>query len=129
MKKRMLIAAAIATLVTAPAQADIKIGLTGALTGPLAGTYAPAVEGLKLYLDGVNKAGGIKGENIELILLDDGMEPSRAAANAKRLLSQERVVLMVNSSLSSISASRRAAPTAKAARASPMLSTVAGSVQ
>ena len=101
MKKRMIIAAAIATLVAEPAQADIKIGLTGALTGPLAGTYAPAVEGLKLYLDGVNKAGGIKGENIELILLDDGMEPSRAAANAKRLLSQERVVLMVNSSLSS----------------------------
>ena len=50
---------------------------------------------------GVNGAGGINGENVELILLDDGMEPSRAAANAKRLMSREGVVLMVNSSLSS----------------------------
>ena len=73
MKSRMLIAAAALTLLAIPAKADIKIGLTGALTGPLAGTYAPAVEGLKLYMDGVNGAGGINGENVELILLDDGL--------------------------------------------------------
>ena len=64
--------------VASPAAAEIKIGLTGALTGPVAGTYAPAVEGLRLYIDGVNAAGGINGEPIELILQDDGAEPSRA---------------------------------------------------
>ena len=82
-------------------KADIKIGLTGALTGPLAGTYAPAVEGLRLYIEEVNASGGINGESVELILQDDGMEPSRAAANSKRLMTQDSVVLMINSSLSS----------------------------
>lgn len=88
---------------TAPAlaQDSLRIGLTGALTGPVAGTYAPAVEGLRLYLARVNKAGGIGGRTIELIVQDDGAEPSRAAANAKRFLTQDGVVMFLNSSLSS----------------------------
>lgn len=85
----------------ATAQETLKVGLTGALTGPVAGTYAPAVEGLRLYIDGVNEAGGIDGKSIELLIQDDGAEPSRAAANAKRFLTQDGVVLMINSSLSS----------------------------
>ncbi len=103
MKRHALLAAAAAALVAAPAlaQETLKIGLTGALTGPVAGTYAPAVEGLNLYIDRVNAAGGIDGKMIELVVLDDGAEPSRAAANATRLLTQEDVVILINSSLSS----------------------------
>ena len=100
MKKTMIAGLALMT-VASPAAAEIKIGLTGALTGPVAGTYAPAVEGLRLYIDGVNAAGGINGEPIELILQDDGAEPSRAAVNAKRFLTQDGVVMMINASLSS----------------------------
>ena len=101
MNIKMIMAGVALGLFSVPAQADIKIGLTGALTGPLAGTYAPAVEGLRLYIEEVNASGGINGESIELILQDDGMEPSRAAANSKRLMTQDNVVLMINSSLSS----------------------------
>ncbi|WP_172297309.1 ABC transporter substrate-binding protein [Pseudoruegeria sp. HB172150] len=103
MKFKSMIAG-IAVVYAAPAamaQDTIKIGLTGALTGPVAGTYAPAVEGLRLYLDGVNAAGGIGGRSVELILQDDGAEPSRAAANSKRFLTQDGVVVMINASLSS----------------------------
>ncbi|RMH48997.1 MAG: ABC transporter substrate-binding protein [Alphaproteobacteria bacterium] len=85
----------------ASAQEAIRIGLTGALTGPVAGTYAPAVEGLRVYLEGVNARGGIGGHRIELVLQDDGAEPSRAAANARRFATQDGVVMMINSSLSS----------------------------
>lgn len=85
----------------AAAQETLKVGLTGALTGPVAGTYAPAVEGLRLYIDGMNKAGGIDGKTVELLIQDDGAEPSRAAANAKRFLTQDGVVMVINSSLSS----------------------------
>jgi len=85
----------------AQAQDSLKIGLTGALTGPVAGTYAPAVEGLRLYLDRLNAAGGIDGRAVELLIQDDGAEPSRAAANAKRFLTQDGVVMMINASLSS----------------------------
>jgi branched-chain amino acid transport system substrate-binding protein len=94
-----LVAAAIA--LPAIAQDAYVVGLTGALTGPGAGTTGPAVEGLRLYVDRINAAGGIKGKKINLILLDDGAEPSKAATNAKRLTTQENVVLMINSSLSS----------------------------
>ena len=48
MNIKMIMAGVALGLFSVPAQADIKIGLTGALTGPLAGTYAPAVEGLRL---------------------------------------------------------------------------------
>lgn len=102
MKSSMLVAAAtVAMASSALAQETLKIGLTGALTGPVAGTYAPAVEGLRLYVDGVNEAGGIDGKQIELLIQDDGAEPSRAAANAKSFLTQEGVVMMLNASLSS----------------------------
>lgn len=95
--------AVLATSGAAPAvaQETLKIGLTGALTGPVAGTYAPAVEGLRLYIDRLNQADGIDGQQVELLLQDDGAEPSRAAANAKRFLTQDGVVMMMNSSLSS----------------------------
>ncbi len=93
--------AAVAIALPAVAQDAFVVGLTGALTGPGASTTGPAIEGLRLYVERINAAGGIKGKKINLILLDDQAEPSKAAANAKRLLTQENVVLMINSSLSS----------------------------
>lgn len=93
--------AAAAIALPAMAQDAYIIGLTGALTGPGASTTGPAVEGLRLYVERINAAGGIKGKKINLVLLDDGAEPSKAAANAKRLTTQDNVILIINSSLSS----------------------------
>ena len=92
-----------ALLLAAPAAAQdaYTIGLTGALTGPPASTYAPAVDALRLYVDGVNAAGGIAGKKINLILQDDSAEPGKATANAKKLLTQDNVLLLLNASLSS----------------------------
>jgi branched-chain amino acid transport system substrate-binding protein len=94
------VAAALAPF-AAHAQDSYRVGLSGALTGPAAGSYAPAIEGLRLYIDRLNAAGGIDGRNIELIVLDDTGEPSRGATNSRRLLGQENVSLMINASLSS----------------------------
>jgi ABC-type branched-subunit amino acid transport system substrate-binding protein len=77
------------------------IGLTGALTGPPASTYAPAVEALRIYLERLNAAGGVNGRKVELIAQDDSAEPGKAAANAKKLLTQDNVILLINASLSS----------------------------
>lgn len=100
---RTLMAAVAAVAFAAPALAQnaYVIGLTGALTGPPASTYAPAVEALRIYIDRVNAAGGVNGKKIELILQDDSAEPSKATANAKKLLTQDNVVLLLNASLSS----------------------------
>src|SRR5262245_28382871 len=83
------------------AQPASLVGVIGALTGSSAGTNAPPIEGLRLYVDRLNNSGGVNGKKIQLIILDDSAEPSKAATNAKRLLTQDKVQLLVLSSLSS----------------------------
>jgi len=90
-----------AMITAADAQDAYVIGVTGALTGPPASTNAPPIEGLRLYVERLNAAGGVNGKKITLIVLDDQAEPSKAAANAKRLLTQDNVSLLILSSLSS----------------------------
>jgi branched-chain amino acid transport system substrate-binding protein len=103
MQARLQGAALATLLLAAPAAAQdaYTIGLTGALTGPPASTYAPAADALRLYIDRLNAAGGIAGKKINLILQDDAAEPGKATANAKKLLSQDNVLLLLNASLSS----------------------------
>ena len=83
------------------AQDAYVVGITAALTGPPASTYAPAVDALRIYIDRVNAAGGVNGKKISLVIQDDSAEPSKAAANAKKLLTQDNAVLLLNASLSS----------------------------
>ena len=71
------------------------------MTGPPASTNAPPIEGLRLYVERLNAQGGINGKRVQLNILDDQAEPSKAAANAKRLLTQDKVILLILSSLSS----------------------------
>jgi ABC-type branched-subunit amino acid transport system substrate-binding protein len=94
---------ALATALAAPAAAQdaYVVGITAALTGPPASTYAPAVAALQIYIDRVNAGGGVNGKKINLVILDDSAEPSKAAANVKRLLTQDNAVLLINASLSS----------------------------
>ncbi|MFO1301216.1 MAG: ABC transporter substrate-binding protein [Burkholderiaceae bacterium] len=105
MKNRFALAALAATLMGAAPLAGAQdawvIGVSAAMTGPAAATYAPVVESMKAYLEHVNAKGGIRGKPVKLVVLDDSAQPSRAAANAKRLLSEDKVVLLMNSSLSS----------------------------
>jgi ABC-type branched-subunit amino acid transport system substrate-binding protein len=96
-----LVAFALALSVPATAQDVYSIGLTGALTGPPASTYAPAVDALRIYVDRVSAAGGVNGKKINLILQDDSAQPGKAAANAKKLIAQDNVLLILNASLSS----------------------------
>ena len=103
MHSRLQGAALASLLLAAPAAAQdaYTIGLTGALTGPPASTYAPAADALRLYIEGINAAGGIAGKKVNLILQDDAAEPGKATANAKKLLTQDNVLLLLNASLSS----------------------------
>jgi ABC-type branched-subunit amino acid transport system substrate-binding protein len=86
---------------TALAQDAYVIGVTGALTGPVASTQAPAIEAMRIYVERLNAAGGINGKQVKIIQQDDAAEPSKAAANAKKLIAQDNVVLLINASLSS----------------------------
>jgi branched-chain amino acid transport system substrate-binding protein len=103
MRSSTVIAATLAMGLAGPAIAQdaYVVGITAALTGPPASTYAPAMDALRIYIDRVNARGGVNGRKINLILTDDSAEPSKAAANVKRLLTQDNAVLLVNASLSS----------------------------
>jgi ABC-type branched-subunit amino acid transport system substrate-binding protein len=59
------------------------------------------MEAMRIYMERVNANGGINGKQVKVILQDDAAEPSKAAANAKKLITQDNVVLLVNASLSS----------------------------
>ena len=104
MKKTLfavLLAAAWPVAAQDAAREAYVIGVSAAMTGPGAGIYAPVVDAMKAYLEHVNAKGGVNGKQVRLIVQDDGAEPSRAAANAKKLLAQDKVVMLINTSLSS----------------------------
>jgi ABC-type branched-subunit amino acid transport system substrate-binding protein len=101
MRKLLCILSAALPLATAQAQDAYVIGVSGAMTGPVASNYAPVVEAMKAYLEHLNGRGGINGKPVRVLVLDDQAQPSRAATNAKQLLAQDKVLILLNSSLSS----------------------------
>jgi ABC-type branched-subunit amino acid transport system substrate-binding protein len=74
--------------------AQIKIGQTVGLTGPVAATVKEAVAGAKLYIDSINAKGGVLGERIELLTLDDKFDVKLAAENARILIEEKKVIAM-----------------------------------
>ncbi|MDN3543633.1 ABC transporter substrate-binding protein [Kinneretia asaccharophila] len=79
---------------TLPALAQIKIGQTAGFSGPVAAGVKETSEGARLYLDAVNAQGGVGGQKIELITLDDKFDPELSAANAKQLIEQRGVLAL-----------------------------------
>src|SRR5712691_2103735 len=93
--------AAVGVVAAAPAAAqEYKIGVSAAITGPVASTYAPAYEGLKIYLDRLNERGGVNGHKVNPIYLNNQAAPPRAVADSKRLVDEEKVIALVNISTS-----------------------------
>ena len=76
------------------AQAQILIGQTTAVTGPVAASVGETLVGVRLYLDHVNAKGGVGGEQIKLITLDDKFEPKLAGENARKLIEDDKVVAL-----------------------------------
>ena len=76
------------------AQAQIVIGQTAGFSGPVAAAVRETADGAKLVLDSVNERGGVNGQRIELVSLDDRFEPALAAANARKLIVEHKVVAL-----------------------------------
>ncbi len=95
MKSCLLAAALGLSFSTFAAAQDFVVGVSGAITGPTASTYAPTVESMRIYFDRINRTGGINGKKVKFIALDDQGEPSRAATNARRLVTQENLNVLV----------------------------------
>lgn len=76
------------------AQAQILIGQTAGFTGPVAPGVKETTDGAKLYLDAVNAKGGVHGQPIELISMDDKFDPKLAVENARQLIEKRQVIAL-----------------------------------
>jgi branched-chain amino acid transport system substrate-binding protein len=86
--------------VVSRAQDAYLVGVTAAMTGPIAAGYAPIADGMRVYIDRLNAAGGINGKKVRLIIRDDQSDATKGAANVKRLIEEDNVHLLVNDSAS-----------------------------
>ncbi|KNZ32612.1 MAG: amino acid ABC transporter substrate-binding protein [Methylibium sp. NZG] len=88
------IVAATSLLLAVPAAAQIRIGQTSGFTGPVAAAVAEINVGAKLYLNSVNEEGGVAGQTIELVSLDDQNQVPLAAENARKLIADPRTMAL-----------------------------------
>src|SRR5215212_1040012 len=87
--KRTLLHLCIAFLVlcgTAPSRAEILIGAVGALTGPNAYQGEQQQQGVEMAIADLNAQGGVLGQQLKLISLDDACDSGQAMAAAHRLV-------------------------------------------
>lgn len=76
------------------ANAQILIGQTAGFSGPVAAGVKETTDGAKLYIDMVNAKGGVNGQKIELLSLDDKFDPKLAGENARKLIEEQNVVAL-----------------------------------
>jgi ABC-type branched-subunit amino acid transport system substrate-binding protein len=76
------------------AHADILIGQTADFSGPVASGVKETAAGARLWIDRVNANGGINGEPITIVSMDDKFEPANAAANARELITKKKVLAL-----------------------------------
>jgi branched-chain amino acid transport system substrate-binding protein len=83
---------------SAPGAEPYKIGMILSLTGSTAPLGQSEKNGAEIAADKINKKGGINGRPIELVIYDDGTDPSKAIMSAKRLIEIDKVSAIVGPS-------------------------------
>ena len=85
----------------APAWAGtIKVGAIFAVTGPASFLGGPEARSAEMVVNKINKAGGINGDTIELIIKDTAGSSEKAVSFTKQLIEEEKVVAIIGPSTS-----------------------------
>ena len=74
---------------------QVVIGTSVALSGSLAYMGKAVEEGMTVYFEQVNAAGGVNGRKIKLITYDDEFKPAKTVANAKLLVERDNALALV----------------------------------
>jgi branched-chain amino acid transport system substrate-binding protein len=84
-------------LAPAAAAAQVKIGVVQGLSGPpaIVDFGESYLQGIKLAIKEYNGRGGYKGKPVELIVYDDEANPQRAVELVTRLISQDKVPVII----------------------------------
>ena len=88
-------AIAVGTSLAAFAADPIKIGSVLSVTGPAAFLGDPELKTMQLYIEKINKEGGVLGRQLQLVHYDDGSDASKANGFAKRLIDDDKVDIIV----------------------------------
>ncbi len=72
-------------------KAEIRLGSFGVQSGILGATMAPFFQGARAWVADVTARGGLNGHPVRLILGDDGGDPAKAQALARRMVEQDKV--------------------------------------
>jgi branched-chain amino acid transport system substrate-binding protein len=99
-RRIVLAAAAVAALVlpmSANAADPVRIGVALSQTGNLADSAAPYFKGLDLWREQANARGGLAGRPIEFVVYDDRSDPATAARLYERLITNDKVDLVMSS--------------------------------
>ncbi len=97
----------------------IKIGYFGDLSGPTFNFGQSAKNGVLLAAAEINRAGGINGRKLDVVIEDDQGSPERAATVVNKLTHQDNVIALIAGGASG--SSLAAGPNAQAAKV-PMIS-------
>lgn len=76
---------------------EIKLGASAVLSGPLGAQTSDYGMGARLYFDAINSAGGVNGRKISYTTLDDGFDVKRAVQNTRKLIDEDGVFMIFNS--------------------------------
>lgn len=93
--KNLLASAALLTALPQVAQADILVGFVTALSGPVSSIGIPNAKGIAAGEAYVDEVGG---EKVRVIQLDDGSDPTASTRNARKLVEQEKVDILIGTS-------------------------------
>jgi branched-chain amino acid transport system substrate-binding protein len=98
--KFLLASIALATAMAAPAMAQaqdtVRIGIALSQTGNLADSSTHYWRGVELWRDKVNASGGLLGKKVEFVIYDDRSDAATAARLYERLITNDKVDLLVS---------------------------------
>ena len=80
---------------TAQAADPIKIGSVLSTTGPAAFLGDPEAKTLEMYVESINKDGGVLGRQLQLVHYDDGSDANKANGFTKRLIFDDKVDVII----------------------------------
>ena len=91
---RSLVFAAAGLLAATGSWAQVIVGQSTGFTGPVAPGAKENTAGAKLYFDHINDQGGIHGQRIELVSMDDKFDPKLTVANARTLITERNAIAL-----------------------------------
>lgn len=91
------VAAAVALAFPAQAADPVRIGVALSQTGNLADSAGPYFKGLDLWREQANARGGLASRPIEFVVYDDRSDPATAARLYEKLITDDKVNLVMSS--------------------------------